>query len=101
MSEPKHSPAPWRILPNPDWPERIMGIVDADNDEVVVTDCGVYPPDIEDAYLIAAAPELLEACVGMLSIFEDGAARTGGWQGPFADRVRAAIAKANGKPSKP
>ena len=44
------------------------------------------------ARLIAAAPDLLEACEGLLHCME-----LAGWEGDFnADRARAAIAKATG-----
>jgi hypothetical protein len=49
-----------------------------------------------NARLIAAAPDLLEACEGMLAILEGSSKRSGGWEGAFADSVRAAIAKARG-----
>lgn len=58
-----HSPAPWRFTPRTDYPNgHIEGIWDANGDQVVVTDSGYYPPTIDDARLIAAAPDLLQAC---------------------------------------
>lgn len=95
-----HSPAvpPWHVkLPNTtpgdpyeDDPTCCRGIVDAGGDYVVETDSGYYPPSLSDAYLMAAAPELLAACEAALPHVENYL------QGmpELADQLRAAIAKA-------
>jgi hypothetical protein len=52
-----------------------------------------YAEDCANARLIAAAPELLEACKRLL-----GCMNAAGWEGaPDSDYARAAIAKAEGK----
>ena len=56
----KHTPGPWKIVPSwHDW------IVEGPNGEEIIWQDGNYDTptiSIEDASLIAAAPELLEAC---------------------------------------
>lgn len=74
MSAAKHSPAPWKIDGEFDAGVNI-GILDADGNEIL----GISPMDgenldewgdlsIANARLIAAAPDLLEAC---RTLFED------------------------------
>lgn len=51
-----------------------------------------------NARLFSAAPELLEACESVLSLYDE-ARRTGAgvkWKGEMVDRMRAAVAKAKG-----
>lgn len=110
----KHTPGPWA------WNEHHQlvslqkkidrdGYID-DDGLIVETDSGHYPPFGADACLIAAAPELLEACQTMIEWDEAennaeawdkdaGAA----WRARLAlcalsfERARAAIAKATGE----
>lgn len=58
----KHSPAPWTIEMGYYESDRVYGIRDANGCKIIETDTGIYGPELEDARLIAAAPELLEAC---------------------------------------
>jgi len=64
--------------------------------------CGVdagFPPDDEargHAALIAAAPDLLAACEGIMGLLDADLDAVAAWQ-KEADAVRAAIAKAKGK----
>lgn len=66
MTQSKHTPAPWVLIPDPD----------ADNrwDMVKVSDCRyiqcegrTYKEAQANAYLVSAAPELLEALMDMVS----------------------------------
>lgn len=62
-----HTPGPWRVIyfPSTDGAERIMASA---NTEIV---CGAFrgqPISVQNAYLIAAAPDLLEALEGLVRI---------------------------------
>ena len=72
----QHTPGPWAVevingavhsiyttKPNPE-------VLEYSRAEIIVeTDSGFYPPKLADAYLIAAAPELLEASLEALELF--------------------------------
>lgn len=91
-----HTPGPWRLRPTDD-----CEVIDATDAEVACI-CGDYnEPDLwplmeANARLIAAAPELLAALVGLL-VSDEGLA----WCSPGARErqlaARAAIAKAEGR----
>jgi len=70
--------------------DRIWGIHAANGECIVEADAGCYPPKLEDAYLIAAGPDLLAACKAALGAFEHNHAID------WADLERA-IAKAEGR----
>ena len=58
-----HSNAPWVIETREcDGEVEIRGITSADGDDIITTDCGYYGPNMADAKLIVAGPELLAAC---------------------------------------
>lgn len=96
MSQEKHTPGPWEVwqLAEDSDPEG-RRIITADEGETEV--CGIVPHEA-DAILIAAAPELLEACQAFVTAYEkphqlektDTALRL----------AKAAIAKANGEQTK-
>jgi hypothetical protein len=65
-------------------------------DPVVETDSGVYPPSIEQAHLIAAAPELYRALVGIMATAEH-MDTTSAERSAASDAAKAALAKAVGK----
>ena len=96
----KHSPAPWRWIPQIDDSEDMPILVDANNEKVCdFGNCTTYypiegtPPNDENSKLIEAAPELLEALKAMLSRFED--TDTGMVKAEYVkDMARKAIAKA-------
>lgn len=75
-----HTPGPWRINPG-------AGEVRGADWNVIVADVG----SDADARLIAAAPDLLDACVRLL----DAVAR-GDHKAKAIDAARAAVAKATG-----
>lgn len=102
------SPAPWHVEPHEYDEGRSLGIFDAEGGEV----CRILPPescpeelkwdeverepfDIPSAHLIAAAPELLEACKALFSLVEPKSAI---YKDPnvseWCNIARAAIAKA-------
>lgn len=91
----KHTPGPWYVVP-------------LDTDLRVVAHQGyrvarLYPEDVENARLIAAAPELLEAlqaCATILPRYHMSGKTTGEDEEHSAvlERVLEAIAKAGGKP---
>lgn len=99
----KHTPGPWRVFICDDggqwsgWPLSINAV--DDEDKSIVRPGGQYPYEwdatmsqheaIANARLIAAAPELLEACKSALGAFERNDAID--W-----DDLAAAIAKATG-----
>ena len=98
-TEVKHTPGPWALCQANDGRMSIRAGIDGDDS---VLSLAAFQRDA-DARLIAAAPELLEALQAILNV--EGAAiagsRLGAWQGLDAkyhfDKVRAAIAKAEGQ----
>lgn len=90
MSKAKHTPGPWAS-------HHADGVVSAavtagngtSRFVTVARHCS-----IDDARLIAAAPELLDACAFALTILE----ALGNGSGDAASACRAAIAKAEGQP---
>lgn len=90
----KHSPAPWRVVTfdpkHSDPPE----LRDANNNIV----CAVSFVSDPDAALIAAAPDLLEACKFALECLELAAKNDnyGHWLDSDWNIIRSAIAKADG-----
>ena len=88
MSEPKHTPGPWR------WDGKYCGdIVDADGYSVAgIMELEEVAETDSNARLIAAAPDLLAACVEFVRKVEDGDARS---TRSYA-QMKAAIAKVVG-----
>jgi hypothetical protein len=90
----KHSPTPWTIRYDP--PEltseltSLTGVAIQDAEENGIAFVGTGE-GMGNAYLFAAAPDLLEACEIALIYLGDGANHTA------KDRLRAAIAKARGE----
>lgn len=63
-----HTPGPWTFEIRTDYPNgHVEGIWGPTGEEIVVTDSGYYPPTIDDARLICAAPALLQACKAALN----------------------------------
>ena len=100
MTKPSHTPGPWRVsedLGTCDGIEIYAGI-----NEYLISNVNPNRPQFEaNARLIAAAPELLAACEGVLGVLnhgtptkEDGTPNTH-WK--HIDIIRAAIAKATGE----
>lgn len=94
MSETKHTPGPWCLSDE-------SPMIIQDECKVIVGSASTYPnsgyfPGQKEAEanarLIAAAPELLEACEGLL-----GLAERDGWLHVAVNAARAAIAKAKGE----
>ena len=89
----KHTPGPWRVAASK-FREACRQKVCVVTDTVTVADCGIFLEERWDnAHLIAAAPELLEACKLALSALS----KEGNEPGLVADTIREAIAKAEGK----
>lgn len=107
----KHTPGPWRALITRAG-DRCDGIVaeSAYNAEdgywesyIVQTDNGFYGPEVPDAHLIAAAPEMLDALTEA-SKFIGSASIACDWNEPqlkvvsaLVDKCMAAIRKATGE----
>jgi hypothetical protein len=89
----KHSMGPWSFCDVGNW-----SIHDANGNELLFDSvCGQHPSAKADWYLIAAAPELLAACQGLLNFLNQME-----WCAPEADAVanaQTAIAKATGVPN--
>jgi hypothetical protein len=85
----KHSPAPWRVVGADG---RAQGIWDAEAKDVVPSG----PMSLEDARLIAAAPDLLAAL--KLALTHLSSANWGNKRDNVFTRARDAIEKAEGKP---
>lgn len=91
MSRTKHTPGPWTVMRTPSGYDHIRG----PNGKRISHECS----DLDDldaegmanAYLIAAAPELLEACRVAVAIFSERLSQTDDMR-PIYD----AIAKATG-----
>ncbi|OWB46501.1 hypothetical protein [Stenotrophomonas maltophilia] len=105
----KHTPGPWiayEIAPDdPEWGacEIWPDENDREDEEGTVKPVATMVMGVENARLIAAAPELLDALIeavkcGMVPISsaKDGGASTHSRQVRCADMIRAAIAKATG-----
>jgi len=86
MTGNKFTSGPWVIKFENDGD--VGGIYAANGERIVETDSGYYPPRINDANLIAAAPELYEALKACLK--EDSGLIC-------SKQVAAAIAKAEGR----
>lgn len=95
MSDAKHTPAPWNLVwwGNERYPFPLSVL--ADNDGAWVARDGTVSSEA-NAHLIAAAPDLLEACEWLLSFVENTEGELGIVLGS-ANSARAAIAKAKGK----
>jgi hypothetical protein len=91
----KHTPGPWRITEG--HRDRIIRAIDSDGDDTVIAEVHWWAmagaaESIANARLIAAAPELLEACKFAFAAMnsEDGRKRA-------EQALIAAIAKAEGR----
>lgn len=95
MSE--HTPGPWKIrpiIPDPDDGVSIeCAIVAADTSTVATVHEDFDADAPNNACLIAAAPDLLEAAIAMRELFWDGLGRGEAEQAVW-NRLRAAITKA-------
>ncbi|MCY1178622.1 hypothetical protein D9M68_982250 [compost metagenome] len=89
----KHTPGPWiaRKVNGSGWPEQRGYAIDFNEDQEQVVDF-VY--EEADAWLIAAAPELLEACLLLVADYEDENSAIGD---DWYRKAKAAIAKARGE----
>jgi len=101
----QHTPGPWqRLLAHEAKDKRppynvwtIVGNTDAD--ERKQSTIATTITDDADARLIAAAPELLEACEALMTRFvgDGNSQNCAGPAGAAADKARAAIQKARGQ----
>jgi len=85
-----HSPAPWRIEHDIEGLESIW-----DADSRIIADA-FYSENPSDAALIAAAPELLEACKAMLRYDESKSVPASMYRKNI-EQIKSAIAKAEPK----
>lgn len=98
-----HTPGPWMVGTRLDGDNTIKVGVPINEDKTLHTVAYIAPrpsyekgnPQLSNARLIAAAPELLEACRAMLSPFEDEEESI--LLADALDLLKAAIAKAEGK----
>lgn len=68
----KHTPGPWaaEIINEPGIGDRVYGIKATSGTQIVETDSGYYPPNIHDARLIAAAPEMYDLLTALVLIVD-------------------------------
>lgn len=95
MSEAKHTPGPWRILPT-SRPSQFLVVAGDDKMDRHNGDSFSLQFKTANARLIAAAPDMLEALKAIESAYDTEI----GWQDQVARQihaVRAAIAKATGE----
>ena len=85
-----HTPGPWNLYPNSasDWVVRKMFTDGQESHEIARCKSGV-----DNARLIAAAPDLLDALETIVSTERD----RHGYHPAWTDQARAAIAKARGE----
>ena len=90
----KHTPGPWSF-----WADRNMRLQVGPSPNYTVAKMMVTPIEGQqaNASLLAAAPELLDALVQMVSVFLDTEGRHGESENDAMDAARAAIAKATGE----
>lgn len=68
MKTAQHTPGPWKVIDKSGYYQTIR------TDNHVIADVrmiGGYPYNSGDAALIAAAPELLEACLQLIDLFDN------------------------------
>lgn len=85
-----HTKGPWAYVPTDRWSERIADRILSSDGEIVVRDVERE----EDAHLIAAAPELLEALQALLHQALQSDLATEQWGQEAIASARAAIAAA-------
>lgn len=93
ITEPEHTPGPWLAVPT-DGERDSWKVIDAKDHFVIA-----LMVDEEDAPLIAAAPDLLEACKSAFKLprpWMDGGVTFEEWDAAI-DRIEKAIRKAEGK----
>ena len=98
----EHTPGPWHVFPKPDSDKVTIGPVESHSNLVrCVAQC--YADEPNNADLIAAAPDLLEAGEELLAEWDTENERTmqadSSWwpDSPAITALRAAIAKAKGE----
>lgn len=98
----QHTPGPWDVYDGPnDKKELTVNYIDKSGQIIMVADCNsAYAPPKErdaNARLIAAAPELLEACKAFLDMEIEIDMEYHKAFKVVIDKVTAAIAKAEGR----
>lgn len=98
------SPTPWRVEKCTYNDTRVECIVEANGKIIVETDSGCYPPEVPDATIMAAAPELYQAlwfqCFGNTGVGNCRnckGAELGNCKTCPLGNARAALAKASGE----
>lgn len=84
----KHTPGPWHV-------GKGIRIIGANSQRVAVCDDNEATPGMDNARIIAAAPELLEALTILYGSITDERA-DGAYRKEALDKARAAIAKSTG-----
>ena len=104
MAKGKHTPGPWKVIAwEDDSDHSPFCVVAAGKDSTTVRLIADDIFQVADANLIAATPDLLEACEKVLRDVEYMEAHDDGWwwtdsvMGETIDQVKAAIAKAKGE----
>jgi hypothetical protein len=96
-----HTPGPWKVARSSGDGKRIFVQSDLDRDNWHCCRCEVDSDDCDsktakaNAILIAAAPELLDACKGLMDLLTDEASEVK--PGPVYEAAANAIRKAEGK----
>lgn len=91
MTKPKFTPGPWDVRPD----------IDGHHATVMRGPHGIPHINLPDAHLIAAAPEMYEACVEALAVVDDAYEATGHIRVAKTShqrlKIESALAKARGQ----
>ena len=90
------SSIPWKMEYSNDI-DRVVNISDANNKTIVETDYGFYPPELPDARMMTAAPELYDALQSLVEYIDRECIPCGETACELMYYAHNALAKASGE----